>query len=402
VVIGAGFVGLETAENLARQSIAVTIVEAVDQVLTPLDPELAILVAAELVSHGVVVETGIAVSEVTANGIALADGRAILGELVVGSIGVRPDVALAEMAGLALSAHGGIAVDEVNRTSDHDIYAVGDAVEKEDWVGGGNSLIALANIANRQGRRVADHICGLPARNAPSLGTAIVKVFDLTAATTGWNEKRLLATGRRYRAIHSHPMSHAGYYSGAQPLSLKLLFDPDDGTILGAQAVGREGVDKRIDVIATAITGGITADELADLELAYAPPFSSAKDPVNMLGYMAENVRSGACDVVEYNELAGLTEAGWTVVDVRTNQEHLGGAIPGSVNLPLDQLRDQLDAAGGPLVVYCEVGQRGHTATALLHELGIEARNLDGGYRTWIAADAARQQEPLRLVGQAL
>jgi rhodanese-related sulfurtransferase len=197
-------------------------------------------------------------------------------------------------------------------------------------------------------------------------------------------------------------MSHAGYYSGAQPLSLKLLFDPDDGTILGAQAVGREGVDKRIDVIATAITGGITADELADLELAYAPPFSSAKDPVNMLGYMAENVRSGACDVVEYNELAGLTEAGWTVVDVRTNQEHLGGAIPGSVNLPLDQLRDQLDAAGGPLVVYCEVGQRGHTATALLHELGIEARNLDGGYRTWIAADAARQQEPLRLVGQAL
>jgi NADPH-dependent 2,4-dienoyl-CoA reductase/sulfur reductase-like enzyme/rhodanese-related sulfurtransferase len=402
VIIGAGFVGLETAENLARQSIAVTIVEAVDQVLTPLDPELAILVAAELVSHGVVVETGVAVSEVTANGIALADGRAIPGELVVGSIGVRPDVALAEVAGLALSAHGGIAVDEVNRTSDPDIYAVGDAVEKEDWVGGGNSLIALANIANRQGRRVADHICGLPARNAPSLGTAIVKVFELTAATTGWNEKQLLATGRRYRAIHSHPMSHAGYYPGAQPMSLKLLFDPDDGTILGAQAVGRKGVDKRIDVIATAITGGITADELADLELAYAPPFSSAKDPVNMLGYMAENVRTGACDVVEYNELAGLTEAGWTVVDVRTNQEHVLGAIPGSVNLPLDQLRNELHGADGPFVVYCEVGQRGHTATALLHELGIEARNLDGGYRTWIAADAARQQEPLRLVGQAL
>ena len=402
VIIGAGFVGLETAENLARQSIAVTIVEAVDQVLPPLDPELAILVAAELVTHGVVVETGVAVSEVTANGIALADGRAIPGELVVGSIGVRPDVALAEVAGLALSAHGGIAVDEVNRTSDPDIYAVGDAVEKEDWVGGGNSLIALANIANRQGRRVADHICGLPARNAPSLGTAIVKVFELTAATTGWNEKQLLATGRRYRAIHSHPMSHAGYYPGAQPMSLKLLFDPDDGTILGAQAVGRKGVDKRIDVIATAITGGITADELADLELAYAPPFSSAKDPVNMLGYMAENVRTGACDVVEYNELAGLTEAGWTVVDVRTNQEHVLGAIPGSVNLPLDQLRNELHGADGPFVVYCEVGQRGHTATALLHELGIEARNLDGGYRTWIAADAARQQEPLRLVGQAL
>jgi NADPH-dependent 2,4-dienoyl-CoA reductase/sulfur reductase-like enzyme/rhodanese-related sulfurtransferase len=402
VVIGAGFVGLETAENLARKSIAVTVVEAMDQVLTPLDPELAILVAAELASHGVVVETGVAVSKVTASGIVLVDGRAIPGELVVGSIGVRPDVRLAEMAGLALSPHGGIAVDEVNRTSDKDIYAVGDAVEKEDWVGGGRSLIALANVANRQGRRVADHICGLPTHRTPSLGTAIVKVFDLAAATTGWNEKRLLAAGRRYRAIHSHPMSHAGYYPGAQPMSLKLLFDPDDGTILGAQAVGTDGVDKRIDVIATAITGGITADGLADLELAYAPPFSSAKDPVNMLGYMAENVRTGACDVVEYDELAALTEAGWTLVDVRTSQEYAVGAIPGSVNLPLDQLREKLDGATGPFVVYCEVGQRGHTATSLLHELGIEARNLDGGYRTWVAADAARAQEPLRLVKRAL
>ncbi len=402
IVIGAGFVGLETAENLARQSIAVTVVEAVDQVLSPLDPELAILVAAELVSHGVVVETGVAVSEVTTTGIVLADGRVLPGELVVGSIGVRPDVRLAEMAHLVLSSHGGIAVDEVNRTSDHDIYAVGDAVEKEDWVGGGHSLVALANVANRQGRRVADHICGLPARGTPSLATAIVKVFDLTAAATGWNEKRLRAAGRRYRAIHSHPMSHAGYYPGAQQMSLKLLFDPDDGTILGAQAVGGEGIDKRIDVIATAITGGITADELADLELAYAPPFSSAKDPVNMLGYMAENVRTGACDVVECDELATLTGAGWTLLDVRTSEEHARGAIPGSVNLPLDQLREDLDGAAGPFIVYCEVGQRGHTATALLHELGIEARNFDGGYRTWLAAEAACAQEPFRLVNRAL
>ncbi len=400
VVIGAGFIGLETAENLVRRSIAVTIVEAVDQVLSPLDPELAIVVAAELTSHGVVVETGVAVSEVTAEGIALADGRAIPGELVVGSIGVRPDTRLAQMAGLALSAHGGIEVDEANRTSDRDIYAVGDAVEKEDWVGSGSSLIALANVANRQGRRVADHICGLPTRSSPSLGTAIVKIFDLTAAVTGWNERRLKAEGRSYRVIHSHPMSHAGYYPGAQSMSLKLLFDPDDGTILGAQAVGREGVDKRIDVIATAITGGITADELADLELAYAPPFSSAKDPVNMLGYMAENVRTGACDVVEYDELVTLTEAGWTLLDVRTRQEHKRGSIPGSDNLPLDQLREELDGAKGPFVVYCEVGQRGHTATTLLHELGIEARNLDGGYRTWLAADAARAQQPSRLVAQ--
>ena len=399
VVIGAGFVGLETTENLVRQSIAVTVVEAVDQVLTPLDPELAILIAAELTFHGVSVETGVAVSEVTASGIILADGRAIPGELVVGSIGIRPDTRLAEMAGLALSTHGGIAVDEVNRTSDHDIYAVGDAVEKPDWVSGGTSLIALANVANRQGRRVADHICGLPTHSSPSLGTAIVKVFDLTAATTGWNESRLRAAGRRYRAIHSHPMSHAAYYPGAQAMSLKLLFDPDDGAILGAQAVGKDGVDKRIDVIATAITGGLAADQLADLELAYAPPFSSAKDPVNMLGYMAENVRTGACDVVQYDELPHLTARGWTLVDVRTKEEHRRGAIPGSINLPLDTLREELDGATGPFVVYCEVGQRGHTATSLLHELGIEARNLDGGYRTWSAADAACRQEPLRLIG---
>ncbi len=402
VVIGAGFIGLETAENLAHQSIAVTVVEAADQVLAPLDPELAILVAAELASKGIVVETGVAVSKITPNGVGLADGRMIPGELVVGSIGVRPDVRLAEMAGLALSAHGGIAVDEFNRTSEPDIYAVGDAVEKDDWVGGGHSLIALANIANRQGRRVADHICGLPVAGSPSLGTAIVKVFDLAAASTGWNEKRLMAEGRRYRVIHSHPMSHAGYYPGAQPMSLKLLFDPDDGSILGAQAVGKGGVDKRIDVIATAITGGITADGLADLELAYSPPFSSAKDPVNMLGYMAENVRTGACDVVAYGELQELTESGWTLIDVRTSEEHERGAIPGSVNLPLDHLREEVVEAKGPIVVYCEVGQRGHTATSLLHELGIEARNLDGGYRTWLAADAARWREPLRLVKQML
>ena len=263
-------------------------------------------------------------------------------------------------------------------------------------------MIALANIANRQGRRVADHICGLSTAGTSSLGTAIVKVFDLTAATTGWNEKRLRAAGRRYRAIHSHPMSHAGYYPGAQPMSLKLLFDSESGAILGAQAVGGEGIDKRIDVIATAITGGITADELADLELAYAPPFSSAKDPVNMLGYMAENVRTGACDVVEYDELATLARGGWTLLDVRTSEEHARGAIPGSVNLPLDQLREELDGAPGPFIVYCEVGQRGHTATALLHELGIKARNFDGGYRTWLAAESARAQEPLRIANRAL
>ncbi len=393
VVIGAGFIGLEMAENLVGQGIDVTLVEATPQVLPPLDPELAVLVADELVAHGVHLEVGATVGSVGERTVTLTDDRVFDADLVVGAIGVRPDVRLAELAGLDLGLHGGIAVDEVNQTSDPDVYAVGDAVEKADAVSGATSLIALANVANRQGRRVADHLAGRPTHAAPSLGTAIVKVFDVVAATTGWSERRLRAAGRRFRAIHSHPFDHASYYPGATRMSMKLLFDPDDGTILGAQAVGRNGVDKRIDVLATAMAGGITAAGLADLELAYAPPFSSAKDPVNLLGYMAENVLSGDCDVVEPAELDELTAAGWMLLDVRGADEHARGAIPGSVNVPLDELRDGLVSLGtGPVVVYCEVGQRGHTATALLRELGVEARNLDGGYRTWSAAMRARAQ----------
>ena len=398
VVIGAGFVGLETAENLAHQGVSVTVVEAADQVLTPLDAELAILVHRELLAHGVAVEVGVAVTEITADAVVLADGRSIPAELVVGSIGVRPDTKLAAAADLTLGPRGGIAVDEYNRTSDPDIYAVGDAVEKSDRVSGEKSLIALANIANRQGRRVADRIAGRPVHSSPSLGTAIVKVFGLTAAMTGWNEKRLTDAKRPFRALHSHPMSHAGYYPGAEPMALKLLFDPGSGEILGAQGVGREGVDKRIDVLATALFAGVPAERLADLELAYAPPFSSAKDPVNMLGYMAENIRSGECDVVEWFEVEGHVADGWTLLDVRTPAEHAAGAIAGSVNVPLDELRDRLPSLDDrPFLVYCEVGQRGHTATTLLHELGRPARNLDGGYRTWLAAEAARTHDPKRL-----
>jgi NADPH-dependent 2,4-dienoyl-CoA reductase/sulfur reductase-like enzyme/rhodanese-related sulfurtransferase len=387
VVIGAGFIGLEMAENLVGQGIDVTVVEATPQVLPPLDPELAILVADDLVAHGVHVETGATVASVEDSSVTLADGRVLAADLVVGAIGVRPDVRLAEIAGLELGPSGGIAVSEANQTNDPDIYAVGDAVEKADAVSHATSLIALANVANRQGRRVADHIAGRPSHAVASRGTAIVKVFDLVAATVGWNERRLRSAGRPFRAIHSHPFDHATYYPGATRMATKLIFDPNDGTILGAQIVGRNGVDKRIDVIATAMAGGITADRLADLELAYAPPFSSAKDPVNLLGYMAENVLSGDCDIVDPRELDGLVKQGWTLVDVRTSEEHADGAIPGSINVPIDSLRDQLDALGdGPIVVYCEVGQRGHTATALMHELGMQVRNLDGGYRTWTAS----------------
>src|ERR1019366_8450468 len=248
-----------------------------------------------------------------------------------------------------------------------------------------------AKRADRQVRRVADHLAGLEVSAVPSLGTAIVKVFDLVAATTGWSERRLRHADRRFRAIHSHPFDHATYYPGATRMAAKLLYDPEDGTILGAQIVGRNGVDKRIDVLATAMTGGLTAARLADLELAYAPPFSSAKDPVNLLGYMAENVLSGACDVVRPDEVEDLVVQGWRLIDVRESDEHARGAIPGSANVPLDELRDRLEEIGrGPVLIYCEVGQRGHTATTLLGELGITARNLDGGYKTWSADHRAR------------
>ena len=390
VVIGAGFIGLEMAENLVGQGIDVTLVEAAPQVLPPLDPEMAILVLDELVAHGVHVETGATVASVEDGAVTLADGRVVAADVVVGAIGVRPDVRLAEAAGITLGPSGGIEVTEANQTNDPDVYAVGDAVEKPDAVSHATSLIALANVANRQGRRVADHIAGRPIHPVESLGTAIVKVFDLVAATVGWSERRLRIAGRRYRAIHSHPFSHATYYPGATQMAAKLLFCPDEGTILGAQIVGRDGVDKRIDVIATAMAGGITAERLADLELAYAPPFSSAKDPVNMLGYMAENIRSGDCDVVGALDLDALVAEGWTLLDVRTEAEHAAGAIPGSVNVPIDSLRERLDTLDrGPVVVYCAVGQRGHTAAALMHELGFRVRNLDGGYKAWTAAQRA-------------
>ena len=259
VVIGAGFIGLEMAENLVAQGLDTTVVEAAPQVLTPLDSELAVLVGDELAAHGVRVELSVSVASVEERSITLSDGRTMSADLVIGAIGVRPDVRLAEMAGLRLGPEGGLAVNDANQTSDPDVYAVGDAVEKPDAVSHATSLIALANVANRQGRRVADHIAGRPSHRVASLGTSIVKVFDIVAATVGWNERRLEAAGRPFRAIHSHPFDHATYYPGASRMSAKLIFDPDNGTILGAQIVGRSGVDKRIDVIATAMVGGLTA-----------------------------------------------------------------------------------------------------------------------------------------------
>ena len=394
VVIGGGFIGVETAENLIHRGIPTTLVEAMDQVLAPLDPEMALPVADELRRHGVDLRLGTGLASIGEHAgeqvVTLADGSVIPADLVILAIGVRPDTTLAKACDLEVGARGGIRVDAFNRTNDSAIYAIGDAAEKSDALDGEAVLVPLANIANRQGRVVADHINGRPVREVPTIGTAIVKVFDLAVATTGWNEKRLRAAGRDFVILHSHPGSHAGYYPGAESMMLKVIIDPVSQEILGAQGVGREGVDKRIDVIATAIRTGLTAPELADLELAYAPPFGSAKDPVNMLGYMADNILSGLTESVQWNELADRMVAGATLIDVRTPGEFAAGHIAGAINIPVDDLRERFaEIPKENVIVTCQVGQRGHTASTLLRELGIKAANLDGGYKTWSHSPAA-------------
>ena len=384
VVIGGGFIGVEIAENLVHKDIPTTVVEAAPQVLAPLDPEMATLVAKEMRKHGITLHLGVSAKDVTATTVVLSDETVLEADLVIMAIGVRPDTALAKAAGLTIGTRGGIEVDDFNRTSNHDIYAVGDAAEKTDAIDGSATLVPLANLANRHGRVVADHIAGRATRPIKTIGTAIVKVFDLMIAATGWNEKRLAVAGREVMVIHTHPNNHAGYYPDAKQIALKLIFDPKTGEILGGQGVGVDGVDKRIDVIATAIRGGITAPELADLELAYAPPFGSAKDPVNMLGYIAENMMSGLLKTAQWNETQKYREAGYQLIDCRTPSEFGRGAIPGAINIPVDEIRDRVsEIKKAPILVNCQVGQRGHTATMLLKELGFDATNLDGGYLTY-------------------
>lgn len=395
VVIGGGFIGIEMAENLVGRGMAVALVEATAQVMAPLDPEMVATVHDQLRRHGVDLRLGAAVTAIGDRDVTLADGSTLPADVVVAAIGVRPETTLAQAAGLTIGPRGGIAVDDQLRTSDPAIFAVGDAVEKRDALDGSEVLVPLANTANRQGRYVADIIAGLPAVDQGVLGTAIVGVFGLQVAATGWNEKRLKAAGRPYRAIHTHPASHAGYYPGAEGMHLKLLVDPETDAILGAQGVGGQGVDKRIDVIATAITGGLTASRLADLELAYAPQFGSAKDPVNMLGYVADNLRRGTTDAVQWHELDDVLAAGATLIDVRTPAEHARGAIPGALLIPVDELRDRIDEVPeGPVVIHCAVGIRGHTAARILRQRGwTEVWNLDGGYTTWSAGEHSRLHE---------
>lgn len=394
VVMGAGFIGLETAEALRTRGLDVTVVELASQVLPPLAPELAHLVEAELLANGVNVRTGVAASAITADGadavlVSLSDGATVAADIVVVSVGVRPNSALAKAAGLALDERGAIIVDSEQRTSDPHIWAVGDATAVPHAVTGATAPVPLAGPANRQGRRAAESIHGVATSAKPVLGTAIVRVFGLTAALTGASPRMLDAAGIAYVQHHTHHANHAGYYPGAQQMHLLATFSPD-GTLLGAQGVGREGIDKRIDVLATALRAGFGADDLAELELAYAPPYGSAKDPVNMLGFMMQNHVSGILATWGASDVE-WARANALILDVRSRAEFAQGHVPEAINVPHTEVRARLDeirtaAAGRPVRVHCASGFRSYLAHRILAQSGIDSANFDGGMLTMAAA----------------
>lgn len=391
VVVGAGFIGLEMAENLHARGLSVALVELSGQVLPPLDPEMAQPVLDHLRAEGVSVHLGSPIQRIDAATVVLGNGSTLPADLVIMAIGVRPDSHLAAAAGLTTGPGGGVVVDASLRTSDPRIHAVGDLVQKTDAVSGKAGLTPLAGPANRQGRLAADAIAGRAVHDEGSQGTAVIGVLGLTAALTGWNENRLRAVGRPHRIVHIHPLAHAGYYPGAAPLAIKLLIDARTDQILGAQAVGTEGVDKRIDVLATAMAARMRASDLLRLELAYAPQYGTAKDPVNMLGYLAENLANGTTANIQWHEVEAARAAGATIVDVRTAAEFAAEAIPGAINIPLDELRHRLgELPTERLIVHCQVGQRAHSAVCLLRAHGRDAVNLDGGLLTWRAGSRTR------------
>lgn len=387
-VIGGGFIGIEMAENLMLKGLDVSIIEMANQVMPPIDYDMAAFVHPYMKQKGIRLYLSDGAQEIKHNNnktiIKLRSGEQVEADLIVLAIGVKPDVTLAKDAALEIGPTGGIRVDKYLRTSDPDIYAIGDAVEVMDFVNGHPAVIPLAGPANKQGRIVANNICGIEDAYDGTQGTSIVKLFDMVIASTGNNEKILKKYDIPYIRSYTHSPSHAGYYPGAGLVSIKLLFRPDDGRILGAQIIGSDGVDKRIDVLSTAIRAGLTVYDLKELELAYAPPFSSAKDPVNMAGYVASNILKGDHPVIYWDEIDDLTDE-QVIVDVRTGAEYGQGAIPGAWNIPLDTLRDRIDELprDKEIIIYCRVGLRGYLAARILMQNGFKVRNLSGGYITY-------------------
>ncbi len=405
VLAGGGFISLELAENLRKRGLEVTIVQLDPQLLLPLDLEMAAFLHGEMRRNGVRLLLSHTVEgfQPRANGVQvlLKDADPIQADLVVMAIGVTPDTHLAKEAGLELGVRGSIVVNDRMETSVPDIYAVGDAVQVRQLVSGQETLVSLAGPANKQGRIAADNICGLDSRYTGALGSSVLKAFDLTVAATGLNESAAKKAGIPCDKVYLSPASHAGYYPGGTVMTMKVLFQPETFRLLGAQIVGYDGVDKRIDVLATAIRAGLTGPELAELDLAYAPPYSSAKDPVNMAGYMMENLRRGLLKQFFLEDADALPRDGSvTLLDARTPQEFSGGTMEGFVNIPLDELRDRLDEIprGKPVYVLCQSGLRSYLACRILSQRGYECRNFSGGYRLYqtVRQDraAAKQARP--------
>ncbi len=390
VVIGAGFIGLELVENFVQRGVQVTLVQLQNQILPVFDPEMTAPILETLEKEGVSVILNDTAEKFTPSGtgltVHLKSGQSLESDLVVLGVGVRPENQLAVKAGLEIGPRGGVRVNSHMQTSDPDIYAVGDVVEVFDPILSEGKQIPLAGIANRQGRLAADHIFGRETTFRGAQGTAIVGFFDQAIAITGASEKALKQK-RDYRTVTIHPSNHAGYYPGAEQMTLKLMFDPTDGKILGAQGVGGSGVDKRIDVLSVAIQAGMTVYDLEEMELCYAPQFGSAKDPVNMLGFVAAGLLRGDHPQMDFATWLGLRSNGRpTLVDVRTKSEFDSGHIPDAVHIPIDELRGRLDELPKkqPLAVYCQVGQRGYNATRILMQKGFKVVNLSGGYRSYL------------------
>jgi NADPH-dependent 2,4-dienoyl-CoA reductase/sulfur reductase-like enzyme/rhodanese-related sulfurtransferase len=389
VVIGAGFIGLEMAENLKKRGLAVTIVEKAPHVLPPLDEEMAAFVQNELNREGILVKTGDSAIEFKENGqkVVLESGEVLSSDLTILSVGVQPETTLAKEAGLTLGLRGGIVVNERYQTSDPAIYAVGDAIVVKQQITDTDALIALASPANRQGRQVADVIAGLNRSNRGSIGTAIVRVFEQTAASTGLSERAAKQAGLPVAVVHVSGKDHAGYYPGATDILLKLVFNPETGEIYGAQGIGQKGVDKRIDILATAIKSELTIFDLPELEFTYAPPFGSAKDPVNMLGYAAMNLAEGLSESIQWYQLKEELAKGKQLLDVRNTSELAQGAFPNATHIPLNELRDrlaELDPAQ-EWIVSCHSGLRSYVAERLLKQHGFHVKNLDGAFALYHA-----------------
>ena len=405
LIVGGGYIGLEMAEALRDRNIEVTLAELEHQVFGPIDHEMASMVATRLRLHGIDLRLGNSVTAIEESNsrlhVKLSSGDTVICSNIIMAIGVRPENKLAKDAKLSIGSRGGIEVNEYMQTSDPDIYAVGDAVEVEDFVGGFTPLVPLAGPANRQGRIAADNIMGHKSIYKKTQGTGICKVFDLAVGMTGLSEKTLKRLERKFEKIYVHPASHATYYPGACQISLKLIFDPDNGQILGAQAIGTDGIDKRIDVLATAIRAGMTVHDLKDLELAYAPPYGSAKDPVNYAGFVASNIIDGDVKICHAEDMLDPGD-NQLLLDVRTPAEVEIGTISGAINIPVDQLRSRLNELpkNKELLVFCQVGLRAYIACRILSQKGYNCRNLTGGYKTFQAATATGTEpiKPLRKV----